>query len=105
VLSEKAPAGDARAFSAARGRATEEANPRRNFEGDVSVPLRQSASYSAGTPMPGEVAGVMLCRRAAMSAEYLAGRDHAIAQGWFEIDRSGTWVVLLQAGLQAGADL
>jgi hypothetical protein len=31
-------------------------------------------------------------------AEYLAGRDHAIAQGWFEIDRSGTWVVLLQAG-------
>jgi hypothetical protein len=31
-------------------------------------------------------------------AEYLAGRDYAVAQGWFEIDRSGTRVVLLQAG-------
>jgi hypothetical protein len=31
-------------------------------------------------------------------AEYIAGRDHAIAQGWFEIDRSKTRIVLLQAG-------
>lgn len=30
--------------------------------------------------------------------EYAAGRDFAIAQGWFEIDRSGTRVILLQAG-------
>jgi hypothetical protein len=31
-------------------------------------------------------------------AEYIAGRDYAAAQGWFEIDRSGTRIVLLQAG-------
>jgi hypothetical protein len=31
-------------------------------------------------------------------AEYLAGRDYAIAQGWFKIDTSGTRIVLLQAG-------
>jgi hypothetical protein len=31
-------------------------------------------------------------------AEYIAGREFAIAQGWFEIDRSGSRVVLLQAG-------
>jgi hypothetical protein len=31
-------------------------------------------------------------------AEYTAGRDYAIAQGWFEIDRSGTRIVLLRAG-------
>jgi hypothetical protein len=31
-------------------------------------------------------------------AEYAAGRDYAIAQGWFEIDRSGSRIILLQAG-------
>jgi hypothetical protein len=31
-------------------------------------------------------------------AEYLAGRDHAIARGCFEVDRSGTRIVLLQVG-------
>jgi hypothetical protein len=31
-------------------------------------------------------------------AEYLAGRDYGIAQGWFKIDTSGTRIVLLQAG-------
>jgi len=31
-------------------------------------------------------------------AEYAAGRDYAVAQGWFEIDRSGTRIILLQAG-------
>jgi hypothetical protein len=31
-------------------------------------------------------------------AEYLAGRDYAIAQGWFEIDTSGTRIILLQPG-------
>jgi hypothetical protein len=30
--------------------------------------------------------------------EYIAGRDFAVAQGWFEIDRSGTRVILLRAG-------
>jgi hypothetical protein len=30
--------------------------------------------------------------------EYAAGRDYAVAQGWFEIDRSGTRIILLQAG-------
>jgi hypothetical protein len=38
------------------------------------------------------------CKRAAMSPNNLAGRDRAIAQGWFKIDTSGTRVVLLQAG-------
>ena len=32
-------------------------------------------------------------------AEYAAGRDYAIAQGWLEIDRSGTRIILLQAGV------
>jgi hypothetical protein len=31
-------------------------------------------------------------------AEYVAGRDYAIAQRWFEFDRSKTRIVLLQAG-------
>lgn len=31
-------------------------------------------------------------------AEYIAGREFAIAQGWFEIDRSGTRIILLQGG-------
>ncbi|MEA2772035.1 MAG: hypothetical protein QOD93_4997 [Acetobacteraceae bacterium] len=31
-------------------------------------------------------------------AEYLGGREFAIAQGWFEIDRSGTRIILLQPG-------
>ena len=31
-------------------------------------------------------------------AEYIAGRDYAVAQGWLEIDRSGTRVILLRAG-------
>jgi hypothetical protein len=31
-------------------------------------------------------------------AEYAAGRDYAIAHGWFEVDRSGTRIILLQAG-------
>jgi hypothetical protein len=31
-------------------------------------------------------------------AEYVAGRDYAVAQGWFEVDQSGTRVILLQAG-------
>jgi hypothetical protein len=31
-------------------------------------------------------------------AEYLAGRDYAIAQGWFKIDTSGTRIILLRAG-------
>jgi hypothetical protein len=31
-------------------------------------------------------------------AEYSAGRKYAVAQGWFEIDSSGTRIVLLQAG-------
>lgn len=31
-------------------------------------------------------------------AEYAAGRDYGVAQGWFEIDRSGTRIILLQAG-------
>jgi hypothetical protein len=31
-------------------------------------------------------------------AEYIAGRNFAIAQGWFKVDRSGTRIVLLQAG-------
>jgi hypothetical protein len=29
---------------------------------------------------------------------YTAGRDFAIAQGWFEVDRSGTRIILLQSG-------
>jgi hypothetical protein len=33
-------------------------------------------------------------------AEYIAGRDFAIAQGWLEIDRSGTRIVLLRAGAE-----
>jgi hypothetical protein len=28
--------------------------------------------------------------------EYIAGRDYAIAPGWLETDRSGTWIILLQ---------
>jgi len=31
-------------------------------------------------------------------AEYTAGRDYAIAKGWFEIDRSGSRIILKQAG-------
>lgn len=31
-------------------------------------------------------------------AEYVAGRTYAVAQGWFRIDRSGTRIILLQAG-------
>jgi hypothetical protein len=31
-------------------------------------------------------------------AEYIAGRDFAVAQGWFHVDRSGTRIMLLQAG-------
>lgn len=31
-------------------------------------------------------------------AEYVAGRDFAIAQRWFEIDPSGSRIILLQAG-------
>jgi hypothetical protein len=31
-------------------------------------------------------------------AEYIAGRDYATAQGWFDVDRSGTRIILLQAG-------
>ena len=31
-------------------------------------------------------------------AEYTAGRDYAVAQGWFKIDRSGSRIILLQAG-------
>jgi hypothetical protein len=31
-------------------------------------------------------------------AEYIAGRDCGVAQGWFEVDRSGARVILLQAG-------
>jgi len=31
-------------------------------------------------------------------AEYAAGRDYAVAQSWFEIDRSDTRIILLQAG-------
>jgi hypothetical protein len=31
-------------------------------------------------------------------AEYIAGRDHAMAQGWFRLDTSGTRIVLLQDG-------
>jgi hypothetical protein len=31
-------------------------------------------------------------------AEYLAGRDYAVAQNWFAIDSSGTRIILLQAG-------
>ena len=31
-------------------------------------------------------------------AEYAAGRDYGVAQGWFEIDRSGSRIILKQAG-------
>jgi hypothetical protein len=30
--------------------------------------------------------------------EYIAGRDFAVAQGWFEVDQSGTRIILLEAG-------
>jgi hypothetical protein len=30
--------------------------------------------------------------------EYTAGRKYAVAQGWLDIDRSGTRIILLQAG-------
>jgi hypothetical protein len=33
-------------------------------------------------------------------AEYIAGRDLAIARRWFELDRSKTRIVLLQAGAE-----
>jgi hypothetical protein len=33
-------------------------------------------------------------------AEYLAGRDHAFAQKWFEFDRSQTRVILLPDGAE-----
>ena len=32
--------------------------------------------------------------------EYKAGRDHAVAHKWFEIDRSGTRIVLLPDGAE-----
>jgi hypothetical protein len=31
-------------------------------------------------------------------AEYIAGRDYAVAQGWLEVDRSGARIILLRAG-------
>jgi hypothetical protein len=34
----------------------------------------------------------------ATSPKYIAGRDYAVAQGWLEGDRSGTRIILLQAG-------
>jgi hypothetical protein len=30
--------------------------------------------------------------------EYIAGRDFAVAQGWLEVDRLGTRIILLQPG-------
>jgi hypothetical protein len=40
----------------------------------------------------------MLFEFRATPAEYKAGLDYAIAQGWLELDRSGTFVRFTQAG-------
>jgi hypothetical protein len=44
--------------------------------------------------------GPMLFEHKAMPAEYKAGLDYAIAQGWLELDRSGTFVKFTQAGAE-----
>ena len=44
------------------------------------------------------VTNTTFLRAGASVPEYLAGRDYAIAQGWFKIDTSGTRIVLFQAG-------
>ena len=45
-----------------------------------------------------KINGPMLLDFKATPAEYGAGRDYAIAKGWLELDRSGTFVRFTQAG-------
>jgi hypothetical protein len=44
--------------------------------------------------------GPMLFELKAAPAEYKAGLDYAIAKGWLELDRSGTFVKFTQAGAE-----
>jgi hypothetical protein len=44
--------------------------------------------------------GPMLFELKATPAEYGAGRDYAVAKGWLELDRSGTFVRFTQAGAE-----
>jgi hypothetical protein len=44
--------------------------------------------------------GPMLFEHKATPAEYGAGRDYAVAKGWLELDRSGTFVRFTQAGAE-----
>jgi hypothetical protein len=44
--------------------------------------------------------GPMLFEHKATPAEYGAGRDYAIAKGWLQLDRSGRFVRLTQAGAE-----
>jgi hypothetical protein len=44
--------------------------------------------------------GPMLFELKAKPAEYKAGLDYAIAKGWLELDRSGTFVKFTQAGAE-----
>lgn len=44
--------------------------------------------------------GPMLFEHKATPAEYKAGLDYAIAKGWLDLDRSGTFVKFTQAGAE-----
>jgi hypothetical protein len=44
--------------------------------------------------------GPMLFELKATPAEYKAGLDYAIAKGWLDLDRSGTFVKFTQAGAE-----
>jgi hypothetical protein len=45
-----------------------------------------------------KINGPMLFELKATPAEYKAGLDRAIAEGWFELHESGTYVKFTQAG-------
>jgi hypothetical protein len=74
---------------------------------DPEAAARKLLEIANATPAPQEgrihiekLNGPMLYEHRATPAEYKAGLDLAIAKGWLELDRSGTFVKFIQAGAE-----